>query len=107
MFNKFTAGLRKTRQAISNSISSFSEILGNQTIDSDTLEELEEALILADVGTAAAGDILQKLKSESKENDLDKTLARIIASKFAFSETEETTQKPKVILMYHDVYITL
>ena len=99
MFNKFTAGLKKTRQAISNSISSFSEILGSKSIDSDTIEELEEALILADVGTSAAEDILKKLKSESKDNNLQKTLARIIADKFASSDTESITAKPKVILV--------
>jgi fused signal recognition particle receptor len=99
MFNKFTTGLKKTRQAISNSISSFSEILGGNSIDNDTLEELEEALILADVGATAASDILDKLKSETNGDNPEKTLARIIAEKFSALTTETITDKPKVILI--------
>ncbi len=45
MFNKFLSGLKKTRQAISSSISDFSGILArNKKIDNETLEELEEAI---------------------------------------------------------------
>lgn len=102
MFNKFTAGLRKTRQAISNSISSFSDILGRgKTIDEETLEELEEALILADVGASAASDIIDKLKSnKNKSEDPRKVLASIIAEKFnGNSIDEKVSDKPYVVLI--------
>jgi len=105
MLNRFTAGLKKTRQAISKSISSFSEILGvGKNLDSDTLEELEEALILADVGTSAADEIIEKLKSSSISESPQAELARIIADRFQnLKKTDSNGQsagsKPKIVLI--------
>ncbi len=102
MFNKFLSGLKKTRQAISSSISDFSGILArNKKIDNETLEELEEALILADIGASAAADIINKLKSSPNNDDPLRTLADIIADKFKTNDQELIADRtvPHIVLI--------
>jgi len=59
VFDRIRGGLAKTRDNISSKlgsvISSFSKI------DEDFYEELEETLILCDIGVAAAGEIIKGL----------------------------------------------
>jgi fused signal recognition particle receptor len=83
MFNRFLSGLKKTRQAISESVSDFKNLLARgRKLDAETLEELEEALILADVGAGAASDIIGQLRSLKSADDPLKSLVEIIARKF-------------------------
>ena len=46
-FGRLWAGLQKTRQALTESLGA---VFSRKRIDAETLEELEEALILADLG---------------------------------------------------------
>lgn len=48
----------------------FSGFLGRTTIDEATWEELEDALVLADVGIALTGELLDTLRREVKEQGL-------------------------------------
>lgn len=67
-FGRLVAGLSKTRDSISNGInnifSSFS------SIDSDFYDELEETLIMADLGINATMSIVSNLKEKVKENHI-------------------------------------
>ena len=67
-FEKIRNGLRKTRNKIGdmfNSIfSSFREV------DEEMLDELEEALILSDMGTEAAQDVIETLRRDVQLNKL-------------------------------------
>ena len=67
-FEKIRNGLRKTRNKIGdmfNSIfSSFREV------DEEMLDELEEALILSDMGTEAAQDVIETLRRDVQLNRL-------------------------------------
>jgi len=101
MLNRFFSGLKKTRQAISESVSDFKNLLSpGGKIDDETLENLEEALILADVGAEAASTIIADLKSERSADNPLQSLADIIARKFKGNNAAEEVQSiPRVILV--------
>jgi len=97
--NRFFSGLKKTRQAITERISSL--LAGGKTLDEETLEQLEEALILADVGISATPKIIEELKKSRAEDDPQKALACIIARRFKSSDKSQpiSFSKPRVILI--------
>jgi fused signal recognition particle receptor len=64
---RFRDRLSKARTAFSGAVGS---IAGKARIDEQTWDELEEALILADVGVGAAQDLLQHLRSRVKADGL-------------------------------------
>ncbi len=103
VFNKFFAGLKKTRQAIAQRISGISTILGGgKGLDPEVLERLEEALISADVGAIATAKIIEELKKKREDEDPQVVLARIIAERFNKAQQTSTitsTVKPHVVLI--------
>jgi len=101
MLNKFLSGLKKTRQVISGSVSDFKSLLTRgKKLDDETLEELEEALILADVGANAASEIIEELKSDQNTDNPLRSLADIIARKFNYENQNNKEPKiPHVILV--------
>ena len=60
-FDKIKQGLAKTREAISET---FNDIFSVSELDDDFYDELEESLILADLGMETAGKATQRLKKE-------------------------------------------
>ena len=67
-FGRLKEGLSKTRDNIVQGIDGVFN--GFSNIDEDFYEELEEILIMGDVGVRAAGEILEKLRRQVKENHL-------------------------------------
>lgn len=65
-FSRLREGLSKTRNNIVYGIDSVFN--GFSNIDEDFYEELEEILIMGDVGVYAAQEILEKLRMQVKEN---------------------------------------
>ena len=64
-FSKITAGLKKTRDSISNAVNS---VLSAFTrIDEELFEELEEILIMSDIGVVTAKKICDELRARVKE----------------------------------------
>lgn len=61
-------GLSKTRNNIVSGIDSVFN--GFSNIDEDFYEELEEILIMGDIGVKATGEILEKLRVQVKENHI-------------------------------------
>ena len=59
-FDKIKAGLAKTRAALSNTLDEV--FSGFQTIDDDFYDELEETLILADLGVDTATKVVSELR---------------------------------------------
>ena len=102
MFYRFADGLKKTRKAMASNFPSFAGFLRqNNTLDSETLGELEEALILADVGAQAAAEIIDNLAKSFSGKVPQKALARTIADRF-ISKTDEkllSTVKPHIVLV--------
>lgn len=67
-FARLKAGLTKTRDNIVHGIDSV--FSGFSMIDEDFYEELEEILIMGDIGVNATGQILERLKAQVKEKHI-------------------------------------
>ena len=61
-FDKIKAGLAKTRAALSDTLE---EVFSGNTIDDDFYDELEETLILADLGVDTATKVVSELKNRA------------------------------------------
>ena len=70
-FDKIKAGLTKTRDALSNTLGSV--FSGFSEIDDDFYDELEESLILADLGMDTALKAADRLRKAVRENHLKTT----------------------------------
>ncbi len=103
-FDKIKRGLTKTREALSNTIggvfSGFSEI------DDDFYEELEECLILADLGVDTSVKAVERLRKAVKEQRLKTTedartaLKDILVEMLSVGSAELDLQtKPSVVLV--------
>ena len=64
-FSKLAEGLSKTRNNIMNSVSNI--FTGHDNIDDDFYEELEETLIMADLGISTTTSVIENLKAKVKE----------------------------------------
>lgn len=64
-FSKLAEGLTKTRNNIMNSVSNI--FTGHDIIDDDFYEELEETLIMADLGITTTTSVIENLKEKVKE----------------------------------------
>lgn len=98
-FDIFRKSVKKTKQSLSLELDSFS---GKITFD--TLEELEEILILADVGVTTAGRICSRLGERIKRRNIDSTelrenLCEIVTELMEPDEPLVTETKPSVVLV--------
>lgn len=71
--SRLKEGLNKTRNNIVNGIDSVFN--GFSAIDDEFYEELEEILIMGDIGVNATSDILQRLKKQVKEQHIKEPAA--------------------------------
>ena len=67
-FGRLRAGLEKTRQSLKQSLES---VFSRQLVDADTLEELEEVLIMADLGMPATQKVLQEVEALVKQKAIE------------------------------------
>jgi fused signal recognition particle receptor len=73
LFNKLKAGLQKTKDSIFGGVT---RVVNSFTkIDEEFFEELEESLILADLGTQTADEICERLRAEIKRTGAKDTSA--------------------------------
>lgn len=68
LFSKLKQGLSKTRDNIVSGIDSI--FAGFSSIDEDFYDELEETLIMGDIGVRATGEIIEDLKEKVKEQKI-------------------------------------
>lgn len=102
-FEKIKSGLSKTRNNILNGVE---QVLKNfKSVDEELFEELEEALIMADIGVNTSGEIINRVKEISKKekiidsSEIKQVIIRVI-SEMLESETDEFELKsPAVILV--------
>ncbi len=71
-FARLVAGMSKTRANLAGGLRS---LFGGSRIDEDFYEELEEILIMADLGVATTGDILEGLRAKVKEQKINEPAA--------------------------------
>jgi fused signal recognition particle receptor len=67
-FERLKRGLSKTHESIVGRVDTL--LLGKKQIDIDTLEELEEILITADLGVKTTVDLIKTLEQRLKRNEL-------------------------------------
>ncbi|MGB8957250.1 MAG: signal recognition particle-docking protein FtsY [Tumebacillaceae bacterium] len=91
-FSKFKEGLAKTRDALMGKVEQI--ITFGRKIDEEFYEELEEALIMADVGVNTVMEIMDELRSEVKKQklsdaeELKPVLKRILADLMGEESTD-------------------
>lgn len=85
---KLKDGLSKTRQVLGQKIA---QVVTGKKIDAATLEELEGALLSADVGVAATEEIIATLKKASPDSDLHDVLKDELVRLLTFSESRVTS----------------
>lgn len=102
-FDKIKEGLKKTRDSMSKSVES---MLNSFTkIDEDLFEELEELLVMGDVGVHTAGRICDELRKRVKEQGVTdpekimQMLREIVADLLRGGEALRIGTKPSVILV--------
>ena len=103
-FDKIKAGMAKTRDALSNTLGSV--FSGFSEIDDDFYDELEESLILADLGVDTAMKAVSALRKTVREQHLKTTeeaktaLKNILVDMLNVGDTElNLSTKPSVILV--------
>ena len=103
-FDKIKAGLSKTRDALSNTLGSV--FTGFSEIDDDFYDELEECLILADLGVDTAIKAVSALRKTVREQHLKTTeearaaLKQILTEMLNVGHPElDLSTKPSVILV--------
>lgn len=67
MWGRLRVGLQKTRQALKQSLEA---VFSRKRLDVETLEELEEALILGDLGMQTTAKVLQEVNARIKKGTL-------------------------------------
>jgi len=67
-FERLKAGLARTRNAFIKNIDGI--LLGERVISQKLFEELEETLIMADVGPVFTYELIEKMKEQAKRNEL-------------------------------------
>ena len=102
----FFSRLKKTRDSLAFGISS---LIKGRKIDDDLYEELETALLTADLGVDTTFEIIDRLKEESRikelhdaellKKNLHRTLCKILEPCAAPLDVESTENTPFVILM--------
>ena len=103
-FDKIKAGLEKTRKAMASTLGSV--FSGFSQIDDDFYDELEECLILADLGVETSGKAVERLRKTVKEQRLKtpeearEALKDILVEMLNVGQTElNLSTKPSVILV--------
>src|SRR5699024_12325249 len=71
----YTAGMKKTRKSFTAKINDL--MTRYSQVDEDFFEELEEVLILSDVGINTVMDLIEELKFEVKGRNIEETEAVI------------------------------
>lgn len=103
-FSRLKEGLGKTRESFSSKVEDVFKVF--RAVDDDLFDELEEALILADIGAETSMEIVDRLRTRTKEQHLRSADEVRSALREIITEILETPDsalnlntKPTVILM--------
>ena len=103
IFSKIKSGLQKTRSSIADSVNSL--INSFTKIDEELFEELEEILVMSDMGVATSTEICDKMRAKIKEtgetdpNNIRLMMKEIIVEMLGEDEGLSLNTKPSVILV--------
>lgn len=102
-FSKIKEGLKKTRDAVVGQIDSM--LKSFTKIDDELFEELEELLVMGDVGVPTAEKICDELKKRVKKegiknpNEIHRLLEETVAEMLRGGEELDISTKPSIILV--------
>jgi len=102
-FKKIKEGLKKTRTAVVEQIDSM--LKSFTKIDEDLFEELEELLVMGDVGVPTAEKICTELRARVKKegikdpNEINRLLAETISEMLKGGEELDISTTPSIILV--------
>lgn len=102
-FSKIKDGLKKTRNAVVNQIDGM--LKSFTKIDEELFEELEELLVMGDVGVKTASKITEELRARVKKegvtdpNEVHRLLEEITADMLRGGEELNLNTKPSIILV--------
>ena len=85
-FKKLKTGLSKSASKVEGAIAS---ITGKKTIDQETIDNIEDQLILADLGIEVAARITKKIKDQKFELNKNKEIEKLDIAKTLASEIEQ------------------
>ena len=88
-FKKLKTGLSKSASKVEGAIAS---ITGKKTIDQETINDIEDQLILADLGIEVASRITKKIKDQKFELNKNKEIEKLDIAKTLASEIEQILQ---------------
>ncbi|MBQ5841237.1 MAG: signal recognition particle-docking protein FtsY [Clostridia bacterium] len=103
LFGKLGQGLKKTRDSLMGTMNAMLRSFGH--IDEELFEELEEILVMGDVGASTASRICEQLRRQVKEKGITDPLAmrqelkEIVSAMLAGGQELQLATKPSVILV--------
>lgn len=103
LFSKIKDGLKKTRNAVVGQIDSM--LKSFTKIDEELFEELEELLVMGDVGMTTAQNICSELRAKVKEkgitepNEIHELLREVVADMLRGGQELNLNTKPSVVLV--------
>lgn len=103
---KLTSGLKKSSQKVKDSLQGLSQLFGGKGIDASSLDECEDALIMADLGVDAASEITLKLKQHKWDGEVDEIQFRSVLAEY-LTELLQNVEKPLDIKPAHSPHILL
>ena len=102
-FDKIREGLRKTKESAAGGLNAV--LATFRAVDDDLLDDLEDALILSDLGAALASEAVQELRRQAKLQNLQTReavtdcLADILAERMTANTGLSLDSKPALILV--------
>ena len=110
LFDKLKQGLQKTSQQLKDRLDRLDEMVGlagpsaearTRDIDVDTAENLEEILLMADVGVAATDEIVKAVKSRQRRGESLRQLVKeeMLRVLEASTPSPQPSGKPHVVLI--------
>ena len=102
-FDKIRSGLKKTKENIGETLDSVLSVF--RKVDEQTLEELEDALILSDIGAQTAAETIDELREQAKRRSIEtrealvEALCQILTEKMTPNDGLHLTTRPSVILV--------
>ena len=103
LFKKFSLGLKKTRESMSGAIENM--LRSYKDIDESLYEDLEEILVMGDVGINTAQEIVEKLRQRVKEKNIGTAekvkdqIKEIVEEMLSGDEEMSLITMPSVILV--------
>lgn len=104
-FSRLKQGLKRTGGGFAQGMGTF--LLGKKEIDDDVLEDLETALLVADVGVDATSQIVENLSGGIKRKELADGEAVVEALKGELAQLLKTSEQPLVIDDSHKPFVIL